>query len=76
MAAEDSKSKSFLSKYISSTKGKSSFDKSDKSDNSSVTSEELSTFGINPLRESDTHKKIRQMLDEATNAQTQIALED
>lgn len=69
MASENSESKGFLSDYVKSKK-------SNTSSNSSVSSDELNTFGINPLRESETHKRIRQMLDEATNAQTQIALED
>ena len=69
MASGNSGSKGFLSDY-----GKSK--KSNTSSNSSVSSDELNTFGINPLSESETHKRIRQMLDEATNAQTQIALED
>ena len=69
MAADNSESKDFLSNYVKSKKSNTSSD-------SSVSTDELNTFGINPLRESETHKRIRQMLDEATNAQTQIALED
>ena len=68
MASNESKSKSFLSNYVKSKKDNDSSSRS-------VSSDELNTFGINPLRESETNKKIRQMLDEATNAQTQIQLE-
>ena len=68
MVSGESKSKSFLSKYVKS-----------RSDNSSSHSEvnldELSTYGINPLQESETSKKMRKMLDEAANEQTKIQLD-
>ena len=70
MPSEDSNSKTFLSKYVNR-------DKKDKSDDyKAVSSSELSTFGINPLDESETAKKARQLLNEAVNSQTQLMIGD
>ena len=70
MPSEDSNSKSFLSNYVNR-------DKKDKSDDyKAVSSSELSTFGINPLDESETSKRARQLLNEAVNSQTQLMIDD
>ena len=70
MPSEDLDSKTFLSRYVTR-------DKKDKSDDyKAVSSSELSTFGINPLDESETAKKARQLLNEAVNSQTQLMIDD
>ena len=72
MPSEDSNSNSFLSNYVN--RDKKDKDKSD--DYKAVTSSELSTFGINPLDESETSKRARQLLNEAVNSQTQLMIDD
>ena len=70
MPSEDLDSKTFLSRYVTR-------DKKDKSDDyKAVSSSELSTFGINPLDESETAKKAKQLLNEAVNSQTQLMIDD
>ena len=70
MDSQDSANKTFLSKYV-----KSRF--SDPSEyESNVSSDELSAFGINPLVQSETSKRTKQMLDEAANEQTRLSFDD
>ena len=70
MAAGESDTKSFLSKYIKAKQAGSD------SGSDYVSADELSTFGINPLDESETAKKARQLLNEAVNSQTQLMIDD
>ena len=70
MPSKDSSSKSFLSKYVQR-------DKKDKSSSEvGVKSSDLSSYGINPLDESETAKKARELLNEAVNSQTQLLIDD
>ena len=70
MRSEDSNPKSFLSRYIS--KDKKDKDASDES----VSMSDLSSHGINPLEESESSKKAKQLLNEAVNSQTQLMIDD
>jgi hypothetical protein len=69
MPSKDSSAKSFLSKYVTR-------DKKDRSPSEvGVTSSDLSSYGINPLDESETSKKARELLNEAVNSQTQLMID-
>ena len=70
MAAEESQTKSFLSKYIKAKQAGSD------SGSNYVGADELSTFGINPLVEGETSKKTKQMLNDIANEQTKLSLND
>ena len=70
MPAKDSSPKSFLSRYVD--RGK----KSKTSAETGVKSTELTSYGINPLDESETAQKARELLNEAVDSQTQLMMDD
>jgi len=70
MPSEDSNTKSFLSRYLSKDK------EEKKSSDKTVSMRELSAHGINPLDESESSKKAKQLLTDAINSQTQLMMDD
>jgi hypothetical protein len=69
MPEKDSSSKSFLARYVNR-------DEEDKTSvKTGVKSSDLSAYGINPLDETETAKKAKQLLNEAVDSQTQLMMD-